>query len=97
MDEERDLVTVADDDGNETVMEVLDYFEYQGKEYALLVEDDLPEDAEDAEVVIMAIITHDEDDTEEFVSIEDDVLFEELSNIAEDIIAQWNEADPEDL
>ena len=43
MDEERDLVTVADDDGNETVMEVLDYFEYQGKEYALLVEDDLPE------------------------------------------------------
>ena len=36
MDEELDLVTFSDEDGNEFTMEVLDYFCYEGKEYALL-------------------------------------------------------------
>ena len=36
MDEELDLVTFSDEDGNEFTMEVLDYFFYEGKEYALL-------------------------------------------------------------
>ena len=60
MDEERDLITVTDEEGNETLMEILDYFEHQGREYALLTEADLPEDAE-AEVTIMEIIANDED------------------------------------
>ena len=95
MDEERDLITVTDEEGNETLMEILDYFEHQGREYALLTEADLPEDAE-AEVTIMEIIANDEDETEEVVSIEDEVLFEELSGIAEEIIAQWNDELEED-
>lgn len=47
MDEELDLVTFSDEDGNEFTMEVLDYFFYEGKEYALLaeVEDDCECDA----------------------------------------------------
>ena len=40
MDEELDLVVFEDDEGNEITMEVLDYFFYEGKEYALLAEVD---------------------------------------------------------
>lgn len=95
MDEERDLIVVTDDEGNESELEILDYFEHLGKEYALLVDAALPDDAEDAEVYIMEIVPHDEDDTEEFVSIDDEVLFEELSGIAEEIMAQWDEESDE--
>ena len=38
MDDERDLVVFEDDAGNELTMEVLDYFFYEGNEYALLTE-----------------------------------------------------------
>ena len=38
MDNELDLVTFEDDDGNEMTMEVVDYLFYEGKEYALLTE-----------------------------------------------------------
>ena len=58
MDEELDLVTFSDEDGNEFTMEVLDYFFYEGKEYALLaeVEDDCECDGvEDAVAGVQAI------------------------------------------
>ncbi len=45
-EEERDLVTFTDDDGNEFDLEVLDYVFYQGEEYAVMVN---PQDEEDAE------------------------------------------------
>ena len=38
MNEELDLVTLVDEDGNEIVMEVLDYFFYEGQEYAVMTE-----------------------------------------------------------
>lgn len=38
MEDERDLVVFSDDEGNEFTMEVLDYFGYEGKEYAILTE-----------------------------------------------------------
>jgi len=38
MENELDLVVFVDDDGNELTMEVLDYLNYEGKEYALLAE-----------------------------------------------------------
>ena len=34
MDEEKDLVVFEDDAGNEIKMEVIDYLDYEGKEYA---------------------------------------------------------------
>lgn len=48
LDTEQDLVVFTDDDGNELTLEVLDYFFYNGKEYAVLsdVEDEL-DDCED--------------------------------------------------
>ena len=43
-EEERDLVTFSDDEGNEFSLEVMDYFEYEGQEYAVLcqLEEDVP-------------------------------------------------------
>lgn len=37
-DMEKDLVDIFDDDGNKITMEVLDYFFYEGEEYALMTE-----------------------------------------------------------
>ena len=76
MDEERDLVVFEDDAGNELTMEVLDYFCYEGKEYALLTEyvedDDEDDDEGEIEVMIMEVVPVG-DDQEEFVPIDDDL------------------------
>ena len=75
MEDERDLVTFTDEEGNEFDLEVIDYFEHNGKEYAVLVDADLPEDPEeDFEVCIMEIIVNEEEDMEEFVPVDDDLL-----------------------
>ena len=36
--EERDFVTFTDDDGNDFDLDVIDYFDYNGKEYAVLID-----------------------------------------------------------
>ena len=38
MDEELDLVVFEDDQGNQITMEVIDYFFYEGNEYAMLTD-----------------------------------------------------------
>ncbi len=38
MEEERDLVVFSDDEGNEFELEIVDYFEHEGQEYAVLVD-----------------------------------------------------------
>ncbi len=92
MDEDRDLVVVEDDEGNELTLEVLDYLAYEGKEYALLteyVEDDDEEEDDDGEedddepieAYIMEVRPVGEDQ-EEFVPVDDD-LAEELLRIFE--------------
>ena len=40
MENEKDLVVFEDDKGNEITMEVIDYFFYEGEEYALLTDYD---------------------------------------------------------
>ncbi len=46
MEEERDIVVFKDDDGNEFELEVIDYFEHEGQEYAVLMD---PVDVEECE------------------------------------------------
>ena len=38
MEEERDLVVFSDDEGNEFELEIVDYFDHEGQEYAVLVD-----------------------------------------------------------
>ena len=67
MENEGALITLTDDEGNEVEFEFLDVIEYDGDEYIVLIEND--EDAD--EVVILKINALDEE-TEEYVSIDDE-------------------------
>lgn len=96
MEEEmRDLVTFVDEDGNEFDLEVIDYFEHEGKEYGVLIDPDLPDDAEYFEVCIMEIVQNEEEDLEEFLPVEDDELQDTLLKIAQERMAAWDEEDEE--
>lgn len=63
------LITLTDDEGNDVDFEFLDVVEYDHEEYVVLIEND--EDAD--EVVILRINSLDEE-TEEYVSIDNEEL-----------------------
>lgn len=91
MEEERDLVTFVSEEGDEFDLEVIDYFEYEGKEYGVLIDPDLPEDEEICEVCIMEIQVNEEEDLEEFVPVEDDELQNKLLDIFQKRAEAWEE------
>jgi hypothetical protein len=81
MEDDLDLVVFEDDEGNELTMEVLDYFFYEGQEYALLAEvqencdaceDGCEECEAEREVVVMKVVPVG-DDEEEFVPVDDEL------------------------
>ncbi|MBR1482161.1 MAG: DUF1292 domain-containing protein [Ruminococcus sp.] len=70
---EAPLITLEDEEGNEVEFEFLDIVEYEGEEYIVLIEND-----EDADEVVILKINPVDDDTEEYVSIEDEDLLDTL-------------------
>ena len=69
-EEEVSILTLTDENGEDVDFEYMDSIEYEGKEYLVL----LPADEESSEVVILEVIPVD-DETEDYVSVEDlDVL-----------------------
>lgn len=70
------IITLTDDEGKEVEFELLDVIEYKGDEYIVLIEND--ENAD--EVVIFQIRPLDEE-TEEYVSIEDEELLNTIFEI----------------
>ena len=68
-EEESNLLSLTDENGQETVFEYLDVIEYQGKEYLIL----LPVEDEDGQVVILEIEPVDEE-TENYLSVSDENL-----------------------
>lgn len=86
--QELDLIEMTDDEGNTIVMQVVDYFFYNGEEYVIL-SDNVDED-EDAAAEIDCYIMHvvnsvDEttgEEMEEFEPVEDAELEERLIEIA---------------
>ena len=82
--EELDLVTFSDDEGNEFQMEVWDYFEHEGQEYAILfdLESEQDEDAE-TEVYIMKVTVEGEDEI--FLPADEDKM-DELTEIVEKML-----------
>ena len=79
--DELDLVTFSDEEGNEFQMEVWDYFEHEGQEYAILfdLESEQDEDAE-TEVYIMKVTVEGEDEI--FLPADEDKM-DELTEIVE--------------
>lgn len=85
MADERDLVVFEDDEGNELTMEVLDYFYYEGNEYAILAEPEEEEHDENEhyqrDAFVMQVVDAG-DDMEEFVPV-DDALAEKLIELVQ--------------
>ncbi|MEE0957140.1 MAG: DUF1292 domain-containing protein [Ruminococcus sp.] len=76
MENEGAIITLEDEEGNEVEFEFLDVVEYDNDEYIVLIEN--REDAD--EVVILKINALDEE-TEEYISIEDEELLEKLFDL----------------
>ena len=79
-EEEIDVVYLIDDLGNEVEFERLDVIEYEGIEYLYLIPLD---DEENAGLMILEISSLD-DETEEYISIEDEELLNTLFEIFKD-------------
>ena len=66
-EEESNLLSLTDENGQETVFEYLDVIEYQGKEYLIL----LPVEDEDGQVVILEIEPVDEEN-ENYLAVDNE-------------------------
>lgn len=88
---ERDVVVFTDDDGNEIELDVIDYFEHEGQEYAVLADLGAEADENDADyeqdVYIFKLVVNEEDETEEFLPA-DDELMDTLSAIVEERLSE---------
>lgn len=89
--EERDVVVFSDDEGNEFELDVIDYFEHEGQEYAVLMDlSETPEkecdhedcdcDCGEQDVYIMKVVVN--GDMEEFLPADDELL-DTLADIVE--------------
>lgn len=70
-EEESNIVTFVDENGEEVSFEYMDCIEYQGKEYLAL----LPVEEDNGEVVILEIEPVD-DENENYVTVEDEVVLD---------------------
>ena len=94
--QEPEVFVFTDEDGNDVTVQVLNYFYYNGKEYAVMTEliEDQPADSDDAEVFFMEVVPIEGDDENvEFTAVEDDDLADKLFEI---ISANYNEDGAED-
>ena len=83
-EEEINVLSLTDENGNEQEFEYLDVIEYEGKEYLFL----LPIEDENAEVVILEIEPVDEEN-ENYLAIEDMDLLEKLYELFKEKFADY--------
>lgn len=106
MEEDRDLVVFSDDEGNEFELEIVDYFDYEDQEYAVLIDpeagcscgcecgDEECDEGHDTEVYIMKIVVNGE--YEEFLPADEDKM-SVLEKIVEERFESFDdEEDDED-
>lgn len=92
MDENmRDYIVVSNDEGDELELDVIGYFMHTDKEgnereFAILCDTQ----SEENDSYIMEVVQNPDDDTEEFIPISDE-MFDELAEIAENILAEDDE------
>ncbi|MDK2926187.1 MAG: hypothetical protein PWQ41_1961 [Bacillota bacterium] len=96
MAEERDdVVVLTDEDGNEHEFEVVDYFEVDGKEYAVLLPADEETEEEEEEALIFRV-EEDQEGNEILVEIEDDDEWERVASAWEEMAADEMEYEDEE-
>ena len=72
MSEQEEIIELTDKEGNKIKFKIIDAFEKNNEEYAIL----LPEDSED-EVVIFKVLYSDDEEAE-YIEITDDKLADEI-------------------
>lgn len=72
MSDQDEIIELTDKDGNKVKFKIIDAFEKDNEEYAIL----LPEDSED-EVVIFKVLYSDDDEAE-YIEITDDKLADKI-------------------
>ena len=99
--EERDIVEFVDDEGNTLLLEVMDYFFYNGEEFAALCDAKEEEDGEtsdDEPVYIMKInsfIDENGEEMEEFVPPEEELMEKLLAIVQTRFDGEEDEEDEE--
>jgi len=96
---EEDIIEMTDEEGNVILFKIIDYFFYNGEEYAILTDSNEDDATEAVDCYVMKIvITTDEDgeELEEFVPVEDQKLEAKLMEIASMKLNDDEEADDED-
>ncbi len=97
-----DVIEMTDEEGNTILFSIIDYFFYNGEEYAILTDsndEDADADEEGIACYVMKIVaTTDEsgEELEEFVPVEDQALEAKLMEIASMKLNSDEEADDED-
>ncbi|HRR77149.1 MAG TPA: DUF1292 domain-containing protein [Ruminococcus sp.] len=74
LEENENYITLTDDDGQDISFEVLDTIEYKDRLFAVL----LPFEDEDDEVVILEIIPGEDPEMDDFVTVDDEALLNEV-------------------
>lgn len=102
MNQEPDLIEITDEDGNVYQMEIIDYFFYNGQEYAIIAdydeEDEKSDYNEGVDCFIMrvnSVTNEDGEELDEFVPIEDEELENRLIAVAHQRLTDDEEADEE--
>ncbi|HHU49667.1 MAG: DUF1292 domain-containing protein [Caldicoprobacterales bacterium] len=107
--DERDILVFADENGQEIQMEILDYFEYDGELYAMLIEaeeyehehehEHQQEHDEESNIYIMKVIVKKDENMEEFeefVPVEEDKM-DELIEVIQNMYDEDGEYDDDGL
>ena len=71
-EEESNLLSLTDENGQETVFEYLDVIEYQGKEYLFLA----PLDEEDSDGIVILEIEPVDEENENYIAVEDESILD---------------------
>ncbi len=90
---EEAIITLEGEDGHSYSCQILDIFDFEEKEYALLLKMESEEEEEGA-LVIMRLIQR--DDQSIFQTIESDEEFERVVAFVEDLARQSTEEEPVD-
>ena len=90
-DMEEDVIVFEDEDGQEYEFTVVDYFFYNGDEYALLTENGTEGTEQEGECIVckvVAVTGEDGEEDEEFELVEDEGLAHKLIDIANTHMAE---------
>ena len=91
---EEDIIVFEDEDGQEYEFSVVDYFFYNGEEYALLTENGTEGTEQEGECIVCKVVPvtgEDGAEDEEFELVEDEELAQKLIDIANTHMAEDEE------